>query len=1358
MNYSQIAILLLQGALVSFLILLLFRLRKQLGIGTLFACLGLFQLIQVFLSSTVYVKIANYLTVSPGSSVFFTATLFAILIIYIKEDASETKKLIYALFIVNIIMTILLQTFGWNIEDTSTQNQFKITTALFNNSAWVLFVGTVALFLDSLLVIILFESMAKKIKSFFLQIFLTMLLVIIFDTLFFSILAFWGSENLMSILISGMISKGFFAFFYSVIFYAYLIYFESDFESVTSFIKIKDVFQPLSYKQKFEVVLEDIKKVKEEREKELVILNKEKEKRIVQLAQANIELAFKNEEKEKQAIELELSKQKIQDALEQVQENEFSLNQASRMAKLGYWSYDKRTDSIFWSNPIHQIYGTDPKKGVPAPDQIFNSLGQESAKKLMKATELLESKGVSYDLELQVTNLKNEQLWIRNIAEPIYNDTHEIVGRRGVLQDITAEKKAQLALEFSKQKIESVLEQVKVNEYSLKEAGRMANIGYWSYDKLTDCIFWSDAVHQIYGNDPENGVPELDAILGCFTDDSLKKLLDATVILAKKGTPFELELELHNLKNEQRWILNIAEPIFNDQNEIVGRRGVSQDITHRKLTQNKIDQQNEKLVELNKSLNLAQKLSNVGSWQWNMTTDEAEWSDEMYHIYGVTKEHFYPSNANVAKMVLPEDVHKVERGVASLLVDKIFVPFEFRIMRPSGEVRTVFIMALEKDSEESVFGVTKDVTEQKQIEEKNLRITEEYKELFENVTISIWNEDISAVFEELEVLKKRNIQNIKTYLENNPDVLFSLLAKVKVNSVNKATLKLFRAKSRQHFFNNIQTTFGEGAEKVFINLIEAIWKNKKTFTSEVKYKKLDGEEFTALMSVPIPQTIAKQKTVPISIQNIQSIKDAELEKKESIRRLKEAQQLANVGSWLYTLSNKKTEWSDETFRIWCFDSEKPTPDEDMIINRIHIDDVELFHKSAHLASTLGIPYDIEFRIYIPNQEYKTIRSICKPIFDEQGKVVRLRGTNQDVTAQKRAMLEIRKAEELYRILTDNSNDLICMHEIDSTFKYISPSIKSLLGYDATEFIGKFGFDLIHKEDVAYFKKSIEERVLRKTGKNTFFCRVIHKNGHFLWFEFSTSVVYMSNKINYILTSSRDVTVSITAKKEIEEYQASLQKLTTEITLIEEKQKKEIASNIHDHLSQSLVISKMRINELKRNPLDKVISDGLQFIETHISEALENSRKITYELSPPVLYQLGIVEALNWLLEDVERNHKIAYSFNSNVNNVRLSDVASILLYRSIQEIIKNTIKYANASLITLNFDEISGGIQILIADDGVGFDTSILKNIHSHRGKGFGLFTVQERIINIKGKFTIESELNSGTSVKIFIPLATDLL
>ncbi|TXD50558.1 MULTISPECIES: PAS domain-containing protein [unclassified Polaribacter] len=782
--------------------------------------------------------------------------------------------------------------------------------------------------------------------------------------------------------------------------------------------------------------------------------------------------------------------------------------------------------------------------------------------------------------------------------------------------------------------------------------------------------------------------------------------------------------------------------------------GTGQDITQSKLIEKALDYKNERLYDLNNALNHAQKLSHIGSWNWDLVGGSEEWSDEMYDIYGVTKESFFPSYKNVTEKILPEGFRKLEQSIVRLLNDNTFIPFEYKINRPSGEIRTLYFVALEKKSEGSVFGVTMDITERKKIEEEHERTKDNYRRLFDNATVSIWNEDLSLVFKQIDELRKKEISNIKGYLEQNPEVLFSLLekVKVKVNNVNSATLKLFEAKSSKKFLAKVKDTFTEDANKVFINLVEAIWNHKKTFTSEVNYKTLKGNEFLALFSIPIPQSTIEQKIVPASIQSIQSIKDAESAKRESLHRLKEAQKLARVGSWLFNPLTKEVEWSDETFHIWGFDPKKGAPEFDDLVNRIHIDDQELFNSVVNEAISAGTPYDIEHRICLLSGEQKIIRAIGQTVLGNNGEVAGLVGTTQDITSQKKAMDQIEKAEEMYRILTGHSNDLICLQEPDSTFKYISPSIKNLLGYEQTDFLRKQVFSIVHKDDIQSLKDAMKGNFFSGEIIEAFSFRIRHKDGHFVWLEFLSSPVYVAKEISYFVTSARDVTQWVVAKQEIQEYQTSLQKLTTEITLIEEKQKKEIATNIHDHLSQSLVISKMKINQLKKNPQLKEITEDLKFIETHISEALENSRKITYELSPPVLYQLGIIDALSWLLEEVEANHKIECRLISNVTSMKLDDVKSIFLYRSIQEVINNIIKYANASLITLDLDKNELGIYILITDNGDGFDTSVLKN-HNHSGSGFGLFTVQERLRNIQGKFIIASELNTGTTVNFFIPL-----
>jgi len=270
-----------------------------------------------------------------------------------------------------------------------------------------------------------------------------------------------------------------------------------------------------------------------------------------------------------------------------------------------------------------------------------------------------------------------------------------------------------------------------------------------------------------YAITPKDIVGKMPADL--FDASVSNTIMNAFKRVAKTGKSETFEVLLDWL-GERRWFSEYIYPVKNDDDEVVEIVKVCRDINQRKIAEQeiesknkaliknkkKLDAQNEKLQKLNSALNQAQQLSHVGSWYWEMATDKAEWSDEMYNIYGVSKESFYPSNENVTKTILPEDLHKIEQGIGSLLNDELFVPFEFRIKRPSGEIRNLFIMALERKTQNSVFGVTKDITAQKQFEEDQIK-HQRLKAIGE-MSASIahdFNNSLQQMTGNLEVVKKQ---------------------------------------------------------------------------------------------------------------------------------------------------------------------------------------------------------------------------------------------------------------------------------------------------------------------------------------------------------------------------------------------------------------------------------------------------------------------------------------------------------------------------------------------------------------------------------------------------------------------------
>ncbi|MGY3793108.1 PAS domain-containing sensor histidine kinase [Aquimarina sp. 433] len=251
-NFYQISVFLLQGFVVSSLVLILFHFRKVTGNGLLFTALGMFQFIQVFTATTMYFEIYDGITVSPGSSVLFSVTLFSVLIFYIKEDALLTRRLIYALVIANLMIVILLLLFSINLQDSKIhQMSFKMISDFFNTNIFLLIYGTVLLFVDSILLIFIYEYISKYIENLFFRIFLTMLTILTFDAILFSVVGFWNNSNMISFLISGLASKITMSFYYGIIFTVYLKYIQKEINENT-YATFKDVYHSLTYRQKFE--------------------------------------------------------------------------------------------------------------------------------------------------------------------------------------------------------------------------------------------------------------------------------------------------------------------------------------------------------------------------------------------------------------------------------------------------------------------------------------------------------------------------------------------------------------------------------------------------------------------------------------------------------------------------------------------------------------------------------------------------------------------------------------------------------------------------------------------------------------------------------------------------------------------------------------------------------------------------------------------------------------------------------------------------------------------------------------------------------------------------------------------------
>ncbi len=485
--------------------------------------------------------------------------------------------------------------------------------------------------------------------------------------------------------------------------------------------------------------------------------------------------------------------------------------------------------------------------------------------------------------------------------------------------------------------------------------------------------------------------------------------------------------------------------------------------------------------------------------------------------------------------------------------------------------------------------------------------------------------------------------------------------------------------------------------------------------------------------------------------DITDMKNQERELKRSELLLNETGQLSKVGGWELDLKTMKPYFSKETYRIYGIPEGTPPKVEDGI-NFYATEARDLIREAVKQAIEKHIPYDFEVPLVTANGKSIWVRTIGQ-VQVVDSRAVRLYGAIQDITVSKESALKIQESEEKYKLLAENTTDVISLLDADGRFLYVSPSVINISGYEPQELLGKKSYIYFHPDDVPFVTSDAYWNKLKAGLSILLVYRFKSKKGKYAWFESSRQPVFNdNNELEKIVSISRDITKRIEREQLIKNYHKSLKSLTNELSLIEEKQKKEIASNIHDHLSQLLVISKMKLTDLKNELLSQELKNELELVIKYIEDALNNTRKITYDLSPPVLYELGLVETMHWLADKTEDEHHIKTVFTANIEEIKLPEPNLIVIFRIIQELVNNTIKHAQAKNLKIEFNVLNDVLKIVVSDDGKGFNKTAFPITTGSKG-GFGLFLLKEKVQNLNGNISIISERNKGTTVKIDVPL-----
>lgn len=226
-----------------------------------------------------------------------------------------------------------------------------------------------------------------------------------------------------------------------------------------------------------------------------------------------------------------------------------------------------------------------------------------------------------------------------------------------------------------------------------------------------------------------------------------------------------------------------------------------------------------------------------------------------------------------------------------------------------------------------------------------------------------------------------------------------------------------------------------------------------------------------------------------------------------------------------------------------------------------------------------------------------------------------------------------------------------------------------------------------------------------------------------------------------------------AEEKLLHYQAQLKSLASELSITEERERRRIATELHDRISQSLVISKMTLEQLRESEASDHIAGVLDDICNLLGQTIESSRLLTFDLSSPILNELGFEAAVGeWLSEQVRRKYSIATEFEDDEQPKPMEDDIRALLFRMVRELLINVVKHACAHQVKVKVYRQDAEIGICVEDDGVGFEPANTISVGPKTG-GFGLFSIRERLEQLGGHLEIKSSPGHGCRVTISAPL-----